>query len=426
MKLDNRQFSKNGVIKGFHLAVLIFCSSLVYSQSAINILDLYHDSFPSEKARIITANAQIGDYNFHAGTGGISFQAVASPAANLKNENVSLDFADNRLVVQIGTETFYPDLPFWQLVPIVNFTDSRYTVAVSELGDTTNNKEAQYRFHPAFLDNLLGLRLFQADLLNLTDILWDLPVDAQRNYILAPSEQPFTPVRDSTLHRTIYEKLASDDDSFTSFVLTDKDVNIVFDIDETGLKFSGTPYYLFTKTTLDTANIRQLRQQALSCYDDIETHAKILLNDEYTPALDPRTHLSDLLKALDNNKQQTVFNPFSMYTIKKAVSKLDSLSNLTDAQLGIQFQVMKDYTESFKSYWDLLEKFNPPVYSAVERTSQWSAFFRYVQRKNPDNWFQFLRKVANSGNSDAPAVQTPTSSDINYFRYFDEKEKKND
>ena len=423
MKLDNRQFSKTGLIKWFYLMVLIFCSSFVYSQSAINILDLYHDSFPIENARIITANAQIGNYNFHAGIGGISFQAVASPAANLKNESVSLDFADNRLTVQIGTKTFYPDLPFWQLDPIVKFVDSPYTVAVSELGDTTNNKEAQYRFHPAFLDNLLGLRLFQADLLNLTDILWDLPVDAQRNYILAPSEQPFTPVRDSTLHRTIYEKLSTDD-PFTSFVLTDKDVDIVFDIDESGLKFSGTPYYLFTKTTLDTANARQLRQQALSCYDDIETHAKILLNDDYSPALDPRTHLADLLKALDKMKQQTAFNPFSMYTIKKAVSKLDSLSNLTDAQIGIQFQVMDDYTESFKSYWDLLEKFNPLVYSAVEKTSQWSAFFRYVQRKNPDNWFQFLRKVANSSSGDAPAVQTPTSSDINYFRYFDEKEKK--
>jgi len=423
MTSKNRQFPITGIIKRLYLIVLIFYSSIAYSQSAINILDLYHDSLPDEKARIITANAQIGDYYFHASIGGISFQAVASPAENLKNETVSLDFIDNRLEVQIGTKTFSPDLPVWQLVPIAYFVDSPYTVAVSESGDTIDNKEAQCRFHPAFLDNLLGLRLFQADLLNLTDILWDLPIDEQRNYILAPSEQPFTPVRDSTLHRTIYEKLATDD-PFTSFVLTDKDANIVFDIDESGIKFSGNPYYLFTKTMLDTANIRKLREQALNCYDDIETYAKVLLKEDYSPALDPRTHLEDLLKALDNIKQKATFNPFSMYTIKNAVSKLDSLSNLTDAQIGIQFQVVDDYTESFKSYWSLLKKFNPLVYSAVENTSQWSAFFRYVRDKNSDNWVQFFRKVANSNRMDAPVVQTPTSSDINYLRYFDEREKR--
>jgi len=422
MKLDDRQFSKTKAIKGLYLIFLIFCSSIAYSQSAINILDLYHESFPNKAARIIMANAQIGDYNFHASVGGVSFQAVASPAENLKNESVSLDFADNRLVVRIGTKTFYPNLPAWQLAPIVNFADSPYTVAVSELGDTVDNKEAQCKFHPAFLDNLLGLRLFQADLLNQTDILWDLPIDAQRRYILAPSEQPFTPARDSTLHRTIYEKLVSGD--FTSFVLTDKDVAIVFDIDQSGLKFSGTPYYYFTQTELNTENIQQLREQVLDCYDNIETYAKILLKGGYTQALDPRTHLDDLMKALDKIKKEEIFNPYSMYSVGKSVSTLDSLNKLTNAQIGIQFQVMNDYTESFKSYWNLLKKFNPLVYSAVEKTSQWSAFFRYVRQTNPENWIQFVKKAGNSGSSNAPAVQTPTSSDINYFRYFDEREKK--
>jgi len=422
MKLKNRQFSKAGVIKGFYLIVLIFCSSLVYSQSAINILDLYHDSIPDEADRIITANAQIGDYAFHANIGGISFQAIASPAEELKNESISLDFAGNRLAVQIGTKTLYPGLPVWQLVPIVYFADSPYTVAISQSGDTTGNKEAQCKFHPAFLDNLLGLRLFQADLLNLTDILWDLPVDAQHHYILATSEQPYAPVRDSTIHRTIYEELATGD--FTSFVLTDKDASIVFDIDESGLKLSGYPYYYFTKTEVDTANVRQLRDQALACYDDIDTYAKILLKDGYTPDLNPRTHLGDLLKALNKIKQENIFNPYAMYNVGKAVNKLDSLNNLTDAQIGIQFQVMDEYTESFKPYWKLLEKFNPLVYSAVENTSQWAAFFRYVHKVNPENWAKFVKKVKDNKDWDAPDVQTPTSSDINYFRYFDQREQK--
>jgi len=422
MDTKNQIPSKIRRMKGFYLIALLFCSSIVYSQSAINILDLYHESFPGKTARIITANAQIGNYAFHSNVGGISFQAMASPAENLKDESVSLDFADNRMVIQIGANTFYPDLPYWQLAPIVNFTNSPYTVAFSELGNTTGNKEAQCKFHPAFLDNLLGLRLFQSDLLNQTDVLWDLPIDAQRNYILASSEQPFTPVRDSTLHRTIYEKLTKGN-PFTSYVLTDKDVNYVFDTDESGFKLTGKPYYYFITSNVDTANIRRLHDQVIDCYDDIDVHAKILLKEKYTPDLDPRTHLNELVRALTKLKNEAVFNPYSMYAVGKALNMIDSISKMTDAQLGIQFRVESNYTESFKSYWDLLKKFNPVVYSAVENTAQWSAFFRYVRKVNPENWAQFVEKVNNNGVWDAPAVQTPTSSEINYFRYFEEKEK---
>jgi len=325
------------------------------------------------------------------------------------------------LIVTIGTRTLYPALPFWQLAPIVNFANSPYTVAVSQLGDTIGNREAECKFHPAFLNNLLGLRLFQADFLNMTDILWDIPVDAQRRYILASSEQGFTPVRDSIIHRKIYEKLVNG--AFTSFVLTDKDVNIVFEIDESGLKFSGKPYYCFTKTQLDMENIRKLRTELIECYEDIESRAKVVLKDKYSPAIDPQTNLDGLVKALNNIKQEQNFNSYTMDYLENSIIKLDSLNKLTDAEIGIQFRVLDEYTESFKSYWDLLKKYNPPVYSAVENVSQWSAFFRYVRKVNPDNWSIFIRKVERNGKWDAPAAQTPTSSEINYFRYFDEKEK---
>ena len=416
--------SRVRIMKEIYLTVLLFCSSFAYSQSAINILDLYHESFPEKSARIVTTKARIGDYIFHANVGGISFQEIASPAEEIKNENISLDFLDNRLIIQIEEKPFYPNLPFWQLAPIVDFADSPYTVAVSQLGDTARNQGAKCRFHPAFLANLLGLRLFQANLLNLIDILWDIPIDARRHYILAPSEMRFVPSMDSILHRTIYEKLANGED-FTSFVLTDKDVNFVFEINESELKLSGLPYYYFTKTELDMANIQQLRKQMIECYNDIETNSKILLKEKYTPDLNPRTHLGDLLSVLRDYKQERIFNPYTMQYLERALHTLDSLNDLTNADIGIQFQVLDNYSESFKSNWDLLKKYNPLVYSAVENTAQWSAFFRYVRKMNPENWSLFVEKVKTDGKPDAPPVQTPTSSDINYFRYFDEKEKIN-
>jgi hypothetical protein len=419
MNLLTKSHLTTEISKGLYLLSLIFCSQMVYGQSALNILDFYHETFPETKARVITAKATMGNYTFHANAGGISFQTVASPADNLKNRSVSVDFTDNRLVVQIGTQNFYPNLPFWQLAPITNFADSPYTVAVTQMGDTIGNKEAECLFHPAFLDNLLGLRLFQAELLNIPNILWDIPIDAQRKPILADSEQPFTPRMDSVIHRTIYEKLTSGE-KFTSFTLTDKDANIVFEIDGSDLKLSGNPYYYFTKTEIDTANIRKLQMQLDKCYEEIEIHAKVLLKEKYSPDLNPRTNLKGLIKALSENKQERIFNPYSTQYVEKALKKLETLNQMTDDQIGIKFKTLDSFSESFKSYWNLLKKYNPLVYSAVENTAQWAAFFRYVKTVNPENWALFVKKIQSNHPSDAPAVQTPTSSEINYFRFFDE------
>jgi len=408
-------------MKVFFISILISFYSIAYGQSALNILDLYHETFADVNARIVEANPQIGDYYYHASIGGISFQAVALPAGQLKNENILLDFADNRLVIRIGTKTFFPGLPYWQLAPIVQFVNSPFSVAFSQSGNSTDKKVARCRFHPAFLDNLLGLRIFQADQLNMADVLWDLPVDAQKQTILATSEQGFLPVMDASLHLTIYNKLSRGE--FTSFVLTDKDVKFVFDTDESGIKITGQPYYFFTRSSSDTTNLRRLRNLLIQCYDDIESNAKIILKNEYTPALNPRNNLSGLVEALTKRKEEQLFNPYSVHFLTKALSRLDSINSLTDEQMGMKFQVLNDYSESFKPYWDFLKRFNPLVYSTVENTAQWSAFFRYVKQVNPENWSQFVKKVEAESNSDAPAVKTPTSFELNYFRFFDEKEK---
>ena len=408
-------------LKGILFSILIFCSSFVYSQSALNILDLNHELFSEKKVLTITTLARIGDYSFHSNIGGVSFQEVAYPGSSVKNEKISLDFINNRMVINVGKRTFYSDLPFWQLVPIINFAHSPYNVALTLYGDTVGKRGPQCRYHPAFLDNLLGLRLLQADLLNMPEIMWDLPVDDHLQYIMASSEKAYVPQKDSTLYRKIYDKLVNA--GFTSFVLTDYNTDIVFDADEYGLVFSGKPYYFFTKAKVDTSNFQSLRKQVFACYDEIEIHAKIILKGGYSSALNPRTNLGDLLTALNKNKAERIFNPYSMYYIENALSKLDSLNKLTDAQIGIQFQILDAYTKSFRPYWDLLKQYNPAVYSAVENTMCWSAFFRYIRKVNPDNWSNFVKQVEANGKWDAPIVKTPTSFEINYIRYFYEKEK---
>jgi len=414
---------KVGAMKGLFFTILFFSSSFAFSQSAINILDLYHDSFRDSKAYLVTANANIGDYNFHANIGGVSFQAVASPSRQLENRIISLDFEDNQMIIKAGNVVLYSNLPVWQLVPIVKYVNSPYNVAVSQLGDTTRNLGAQIRFHPAFLDNLLGLRLFQADLLNLTDVLWDIPIDSQRRYILAQSEQGFKPFKDKALQRNFYERLKSGD--FTTFVLTDMDVNIVFDIDEYGLRFSGKPYYYFLKSAMDSEKVRQIKLKMENCYSEIETNARIILRDKYNSALNPRSNLKGLLEALNKQKKESNVNSTATRNLEKALNDLNALNKTTNAELGVTYQYLREYSESFKSYWESLKKINPLVFAAVENTSKWSAFFRYIKSSNPESWSRFVQKVENNARWDAPSIKTPTYSEINYFRYIEEKEKTN-
>jgi hypothetical protein len=413
-KMNNRYIS---------LVVFLCCSQFIFGQSGLGILDLYHDASLSLKARTITANASIGNYTFHSVVGGISFQTTATPAKNLENERVSLDYLDGKLVVTVGKQSYYPDLPVWQLAPIAIFANSAYSVAFSASGDTVNNKEAQCKYHPAFLNNLLGLRLFQADLLNQPDIIWNIPIDADRNYLLAQSEHNFTPRPDSLIMNTLYDDLIGDERNFTSYVLTDKAANITFDVNESTFKLSGNPYYYFTKTVADTANIGKLRQQLDNCYNDIDKYAQLLLQDKYTPGLDSRTHLQDLTKVLDENKDKEKNNPYAIFYIRKNLETLSSLNALTDNEIGINFVTLDEYSNTFKKNWPLLKTYNPLVYTAVENTAQWAAFFRYVIKANPNNWTEFMGKIDKLKITDTPAIKTPTAFEINYFRIFDELNK---
>jgi hypothetical protein len=403
------------------LLFFVLCSCLIYGQSSLNVIDLYHDLSLDEKGRIIEAKADVGEYTFHAGIGGVSFEAVAVPATSLSNQNIALDYEGDNLVVKIGNKIFYPQLPEWQLIPIVKFADSPYQVAFSALGDTTDNKGAQCKYHPAFLDNLLGLRIFQTDLLNIPGVLWDLPKNEKGKYILAESENSYIPQKDQVLNTKLHEELSGNGRQFTSFMLTDKYTEIVFDMEDNNLTFSGHPDYLFTRNNMDDEKIAGLRERVEYCYKEISENAKILLGNQYTSNLNPKTNLSGLRKKLDENKNKAANNPFPFYRLRDALTELDSLNRLSDKQIGIKFQTLDNFSASFGKNWTLLKKYNYPVYAAVENISHWAAFFRYVKNTHPDNWAAFVEKIKQRKISDAPDVITPTSYEIDYLRIFREK-----
>jgi len=415
---------KNIKVYLFLFVTFSFCKvGTVFSQVAINAIDLYSDSF-RERQRTISEAADKNAYSFNSRTNGIVFQAVATPSKFLKSEKVGLDISDGKFVVTVGNKKIYPNLPFWQLIPIANYANSPYQVIFTAHGDTVDNKEAQCKFHRAFYNTLLGLRLFQADLINYPDYLWDLPVDKSKKYITAPSENNYTPKPDVTVARKFATLLTDDKNKFSSYVLTDKNADIIFDLSENELVFSGHPYYLFVLRESNEKNIEKIRAQIDQLFVDIDASAKVLLKEKYTSDLNPRTNLKGLMKVFDENPDLAKFNPYSAHSLKTSVSKLESIANLSDDDLGMRLNLLSDLSNTFDSNWQLLKKYNPLVYSAVENTAWYSALFRYVYNTNPTNWAEFQKKIREMKTiPDAPEVKTPTSFEINYFRMFGDELK---
>lgn len=324
----------------------------------------------------------------------------------------------------VGGQTYEPQLPEWQLFPIVNFVESPYQVAFSSLGDTVDHRQARLLYHPAFLNTLLGLRIFEADILNIPGVLWDLPRDGNGRYLLAKSEEYFVPHKDSVLNLRLYDELCGEGRPFSSFILTDRDAEITFGIEDGRLVFAGHPYYLFTKNTADRNEIRELRERIEQYYRDIEDNASIFLGDAYTPEINPHRNMTGLVAALEANKSKAPFNPFPYRRLKADIAKLDSLQSLGLEDLGVKIELLSGFSADFNGNWELLKRYNPVVYSAVENVSRWAALFRYIKRTNPDNWAVFRGKISGRRPKDAPEVKTPTWFEIDYIRIFSDRIEK--
>jgi hypothetical protein len=396
--------------KRIWLVLFLFYSAMIYGQQSLNITDLYSDYFLSRQARTIQEQTNLG-------AGGVAFESIALPSRAIGNSKISLDYESGQFSITVGKQKIYPEIPDWKLIPTAKFADSPYQVLFSSAGDTVNNREAQCRYHPAFLNTFAGLRIFQTDFLNIPGMLWDLPKDSEREYLLAKSEKPFTPRDNKTIEQTLVDDLSGKGRPFSSFILTDRGVNIIFDIQGGQLQFSGHPYYLFSKSESDPAQFDRLKRDLERTYIDIESNSKAFLGRKYTSELNPRTNLAGLLKVLQANRKDESFNPYAFKGVTSALNKLDSLISMSEAGLGVKFTVLNQFSTTFnENNWELLKRYNPPVYSTVEDIARWAAFFRYVKRTNPANWNYFIEKISGRPVNDAPKVDTPTTYEINYFR----------
>jgi hypothetical protein len=102
----------------------------------------------------------------------------------------------NRLWVTVDGRESSTTVYDWQLIPIAKFADSPYTSCVTLFGELDDraegrrllaNRDGVLNYHSAFVDTLIGLRLFQLDILIDEPYATDLPT-LKGKYILGAGE----------------------------------------------------------------------------------------------------------------------------------------------------------------------------------------------------------------------------------------------
>lgn len=230
-----------------------------------------------------------------ARVGGVAFIQTAEPEFTINSLSLGVDYHKNGAYAVINDTTITIPLEVWELQSIVNYANQEDNAAVTLFGD--NGSRIQY--HDAFLDNLMGLRILQTDLI-LTGFLrpadrGKLPAYADGEFILSPNEEkeykswnrldsflydaPYDIVSQYASYKVI-NAIDSIGESYDTYIYTDYDQPIRFNHSNGDIKFDGKPYYRFAsrdsalvdtlemyyelKNFVDTFNLQRQRFKDLS------------------------------------------------------------------------------------------------------------------------------------------------------------------
>jgi hypothetical protein len=199
-----------------------------------------------------SGRAGLTSYRYLIRVGGLAFEEIATLPPELRQHPLELTYDVSRedgarAVLDIATNTYPLPLYDWELLPIAEYADSEFTAVISLLGGETNFEYFHIRYHPAFEDTLLGLRLFQADILPLNpEQYWQLP-RSTGTVIIGKGER--APDRDSAISaahsiQKLVHGFAPD-----SWVLTDLGESASVLVENDFVTVGIDPYYSFWVAT---------------------------------------------------------------------------------------------------------------------------------------------------------------------------------
>lgn len=374
--------------KSCHAFRVIFCSFMIMAMSLSMIaqrsMSLGDLKFVLPSAgmrmaartlgmRIATTGITSGDIKCIRG---VAFIQTANPSFEIDGLELLCDIAGNRASVAINDTVYELPLEVWQLQAIVNFADAGSNAAMTLYGD----EESPIKYHEAFIDNLMGLRLLQVDL-SLSKQLKETEVGMfpamNGEYIFSPNEQ------------SVYESGKYKDEMLSAYMSYTED--LLYVMEDYG--------FLDAQSFLDA--VKMMSYEELSgVYYSMVVISELMMYE--MPATDVYSYIyTDYGQPISFSSigQNIVFKGAPYYLFAHWAN------NESDAVIE------EEWTSVCRKMSDIIFLINPIVYDSAIKCCQWSAFFRYVKANYPDEWRSFKADVQRL-RYDAPEVVTP----INFHR----------
>jgi len=338
----------------------------------------------------------IKSHAFVSSVGGVAFGGVASLEKGWSIADLAYhaDKPDGqRLEVTLvdpsgKSQTVTAAIHDWQLVPIAEFAADEQHAIFTLFGELKDKEREKYHrerghhilnYNSAFEDSLLGLRLFQADVLILREYACDLPKQND-DYVLGAGESPPDVQANRRALASLHEHMGTGKQKFQSYVICDHGSEVKASAQDGKLMLTGRPFWYFWRTA-DDKDLMKVQEAAnrlanRKIREELEIDKKIMsyeeLTQKYTPEYQRRRH-------------GEIFDEVVSKELLRALPKLS-----------------KDVSDRIKE----LGGVNPEVYESLTAVMRYAAFFRLVQKTKKDQFSEFLSSVQNIETS--PGVNTPT------------------
>jgi hypothetical protein len=210
---------------------------------------------------------QVFSYDVASTIGGVLFQATAIPAGNAVNQTVSLRYNPaledgRRLTVTIGNVGISPVLYDWQIIPVARYADSGYTACITLLGERTDAEmethtlDSMYlEVHPALSDTLIGFNLFLVDAMLIYPYrMWQI-TDSFSGTVRGYHD--ITPNKTKSALNMVRISSILEEPSYPwhSYIYTDCETDITYNVTDGQLVFTGVPSYRFFRTDAENRTI---------------------------------------------------------------------------------------------------------------------------------------------------------------------------
>lgn len=324
--------------------------------------------------------------------GGVAFGAVAQPVGDVRV--VALRYVPSRPdgsrlqvhVVQHGKKrVITAPIYDWQLVPIAKFANQSQHSVFTLFGELKSKKETEahlkkhhrvLNYQSAFENTLLGLRMFQADILIFSPDAAYLPKHKGR-YLLGAGERRPNISANRRRFRTLNRHLSSRRVRHQAYVINDANRSVRFRVAGHKLLLTGKPFWHCWRRP------KMSRAQQLAIYKRADKTAK--------------TRLARRLRGLTPAMRRMLW---PRTRLQREYDKL--FDDIVSKQLIIP---MPAYSRSVTRRVERLRGINPAVYNALVVTMRYAAFFRHVKRVAPRDYAHFMRSIPNRTR---PSVVTPS------------------